>query len=622
MFWFPWAIAGAIIGWLTEAFFTSGEPRHSTAQTASISSDYEARSYFRAVLPVSLLVIALLFAAAHHFNWLHNYVYLLEDFVFGPRVVSLSSGVAIGFWISRYRPAIVANAREFYRALLGTEKKSSWALQSAVAIMSLLGIILALKPDLLEHLQSVKAGDVEAKFSGVSAITREAVRVNLADFRTSASTLFDDYIDFRVQFLQPRDEALQLDTSTLKNSRVAIRDILLEYIEPLALLISCFEKNDRLDTLRKSEAFVRTTIDLRNSILYEDGSGRSITNSSDPRSPRSFFELLNTLLFDSYRSFHKERLSFDDRCDKKWFEHYKVDDRYNHDSVEERTSLFQNDLMRLRSKAAEATANLKQTAAEKEFWLSFLDPYITDFVAELINMTLGSTEKAKFLLRIKDGYPHPGKHREFIQSGTLNLYFQLSDAMLWSDASWPLGDVIEYLDQAVSGTEFVHEKIRKEEYNRVYYRNNFMYTKKYLEIYSQSALGRGVLSRQDRAKWVRYYQHIENVLALRGFGAPKMSWPDIAVESFTREELSNWKTIDISAGREFNARVSLALSAILLTEKNGSAPGQACTVARFHTQTAKDQIEPFTSQERMDATARARLHGFLQQVDSRVEASC
>jgi hypothetical protein len=141
---------------------------------------------------------------------------------------------------------------------------SSWALQSLVAIITLLLIVLAIKPDLLDKLESFKAGDVEAKFASVSTATREA-RVITNDL--TGRVAIDIWLNFKEYYREgsPRDDALEFDGSEIKELRKRLRDLLFEdYVEPLIRSLACLYRDNRLDRLKSSEDFVRLAVVLRN----------------------------------------------------------------------------------------------------------------------------------------------------------------------------------------------------------------------------------------------------------------------------------------------------------------------------------------------------------------------
>ena len=177
-------LAGMLSGWLARGQAQAAHPPQPAtapvsgpvAAVASTPLPEKSPSGLQRRRLVYLVVLVTVLVAAFHpyLGWFSSTLYWLESLILSPRVSSLLSGALIGFWASRYRRAIAARSADFYEAFLGSETKSSWPLQSLVAIVALGFIVFAIKPELLDNLESFKAGEVEAKFANISASTRES----------------------------------------------------------------------------------------------------------------------------------------------------------------------------------------------------------------------------------------------------------------------------------------------------------------------------------------------------------------------------------------------------------------------------------------------------------------
>jgi hypothetical protein len=173
-------IIGFALGWWCDALFFRSRPTRPYA-----------KGRHAALFSIVLSAVVIL-AAGQSFDWFPAGFYKLKGFLLSVRVLALAGGFILGLWSSRHRGKITARGHEFYAALIGTEQqKSSWVLQSAVAIFGVFAVILALKPDLLDQIETIKAGQVEAKFATVSTTTREAT-LTLSDLdETSNSRAVD-----------------------------------------------------------------------------------------------------------------------------------------------------------------------------------------------------------------------------------------------------------------------------------------------------------------------------------------------------------------------------------------------------------------------------------------------
>jgi hypothetical protein len=612
----------------------------------------------------TMLALVLLFVFAHYLGLFGVWLFAAEAFLASPRVIALASGVAAGIWVRHYRHGIARHLADFYDALLGTETKSSWALQAAVALVALFAILLVIKPDLLDHIESLRAGDIEAKFASASSTTREATRVALVPFR-NRDTL-EKYIDFTKEYRNPnsgRGIALALyDQSQIKEDRTEIRDIIFEnYIEPFTILLSCIQRNRRIEEFRRDARLMQFAILFKNKIVDEKGSSGAALNESgwfqilerfddEIMRARQIVERDRSTLVNckvgenslSLEVFLEER-----RLQEKWgFVRRKMHARWLADLVERaKSSLAKND-------------------DEKEYRLSYLDPYVVGAVGDLLSFVLGDAEKANFLTVLKKGYPSDPR---FAQPGLVNFYYQLADSTISREEPWPVDDQIKSLAQSLRMTEHLLARARsdareaerryirslevdrrgirasdrdwrnireskKSDYNRIidtYLLNKFLIISKHLEIYVQGTLAGDPLTDEHRRTWINLYRDLEGLLGgvyakLASIDAPERSPSGVELEEWTRVEASVNKSDD-SALMFLEARANMALSAVMLTEKKRIAPLQACAVSRAHLSVAGSLVEQVVRELRGgagDAADESRLRGYLQQVRARIDASC
>jgi hypothetical protein len=285
-----WTVYGILLGWIADVLFCTAPSRAAQvfrppAQATGLQTTA------RAALCV-LAIAAILLAAAQTFDWLPAWFYELKGFLLSVEMQTLIVAFLAGWWASHNRHHIAARTREFYRALLGTGGKSPWALQSIAAIVVLSGLVLVLKPDLLDKIESIKAGQVEAKFSIVSTVTRESARASLNE--VAKDITIGQWIDFKAKFRQgAREDVLYLDKSKIGSLRKEIRNRLFEhYIEPITILLACLEKDRRLDEIAKSEKLTAMAISLRNAIIHEAKDTESV-GISDKATWTGIVDLMN-----------------------------------------------------------------------------------------------------------------------------------------------------------------------------------------------------------------------------------------------------------------------------------------------------------------------------------------
>jgi hypothetical protein len=292
----------------------------------------------------------------------------------------------------------------------------------------------------------------------------------------------------------------------------------------------------------------------------------------------------------------------------------------------------------LQAKVDHATTALKKLPDEKDYRLSFLDPYFIAAVSDLLALNFGHAEKAAFLMQVKAMYP---KEITFIQPGIISVYYYLSDSKLKDESPWPLEETLEELRFAMAGADHMIRSSReipsdryklavkcdepKKEKNcfdeiiKVYFNNKFIILNRFLEIYDKHFLSGGILSEQHRYEWARSYKQLEAVLNLQRFG-PSVNLDRVAGSPLAERDRAAWAKVDVRSEYEFDARVAMALSSVMLTEgpSRNSTP-QACTAASFYLKEAREKI-PSLSDKKPDQDSR--LHGYVAQIESRVRASC
>jgi hypothetical protein len=574
-----------------------------------------------------MLVVVVIAASEPSIDWLPAFVRWFVALLLSERMMALLAGAALGYCASGYRHLIAARLHDFYEAFLGSDTKSSWALQSLVAIITLLLIVLAIKPDLLDKLESFKAGDVEAKFASVSTATREA-RVITNDL--TGRVAIDIWLNFKEYYREgsPRDDALEFDGSEIKELRKRLRDLLFEdYVEPLIRSLACLYRDNRLDRLKSSEDFVRLAVVLRNKILKEakDGSGAAFTKADW----LAIFEMADAQTRKATEIVEKEvpQDIAKDKCE--W------DANLNADLVDPNMKRnFDASLADLMVRRA--VEKLQASPAERQYRLSFIDPYFVAAVSDLVALTLGQTEKASFLVQVKGAYP---KSLDYIQPGLINLYVYLSDAKSKSDTLWPLDEELEELNFAMAGADRLisasrnraaeltgtASKAGKQTATRydgivhIYFRNKFIIQYLYLSTFFQRVLSGETLAPVDRQRWTQLYKQTESILNLRELG-PSLSLADASAT--VDRDAADWTSFEIPPQYKFDARIALAMSAVMLTEQNNRSTPQACTIARFHAQKANELVPELVRNLDFNEADKSRLHGFLLQIAARVRVSC
>jgi hypothetical protein len=276
-------------------------------------------------------------------------------------------------------------------------------------------------------------------------------------------------------------------------------------------------------------------------------------------------------------------------------------------------------------------------------------PNVIDFVGDLVSLAFGANEKAVFLTRIKNGYPTV---QSLVQPGLINLRLQMVEAKTMGETSWPLDESIVDLDQAMTDVDYViaqtrihidetsvpvhssrkfagsPKRLQASEYEKIldsYFRVKFILINEFIELYYLRALGGDPLSQQDRIRWMEFYRQMEHALNLATPGVT-LNAADFGSDTISEQDASTWRKVVRSLEPDvlLDARVGMALSSVMLAESQSHrAPEQACAVGRHYVTRAKeDESKMKRPPLNLDDADISRLHGYLLQIDTRLNASC
>src|SRR5262249_30861916 len=90
-----------------------------------------------------------------------RFILVIKTALLGGRLDSFAFGFASGVVLITYRDPLARNLRRLFEAIIG---QSSWALTIVAGALLLLVVMFTLKPELLDNLETFKAGNLEAKF--------------------------------------------------------------------------------------------------------------------------------------------------------------------------------------------------------------------------------------------------------------------------------------------------------------------------------------------------------------------------------------------------------------------------------------------------------------------------
>jgi hypothetical protein len=599
-----WWGAGFLLAWL---FRTVCKEAASAGWTIaySVETKIGLKLTFLGLTGICLILLA----AASDEAALYDVVLRAEMTVLGARFEALAIGFIFGLICSRYKETIRRKLNLLYDALLGKGENSAWALQVAIAILSILAIAMIAKPDLLDHIQSLKAGEVEATFAKTAETSSSVMQANVALADVNREVTLDQWNGFE-EFYIRKDSARALASQWFSPSEVSeertviLTNIFYNHISPIVSALICLKKFEGIEIIRRDKDIMRLGSRWKNFLLSlrEHNSEEDIRNFLDDSTGRISLILNDVHLINA-------------ECAPSSF-----------------------DSSKRKEKNAEVAAQFELAKKKlKEnvpalYAVTIFDAYIVGAVSDLLAFCFGHQEKAIFLSLVSQDVPRMDK---IIQPGIINLFYQLTDSKIKSDEAWPLDNVDSDLTFALRGVEYLIAKAklkaeispansakdRENAYEIIsaYSRNQYLLYTRTLEIYNHRVLSGEHISDMHRQKWAQAYASLAAVMAAR-LDKPQL----VKVESIPSHALdlntqARSPSVPIEPEAEYDAAVAASLSAVLLHSADRKAPSTACVTAQYYLNAARKKI-PIRSET--SATDRERWNQFLQLVEERIRAPC
>ena len=592
-----WGLAGVGLGWLAFALLSQ------INAPAWLQARPNLRLALDRILLFVLLVFLLLVALGRDAAILPRWVLAAFIYVSGSRFLAAVWGIVAGVLIAHFHEPIAEKINQLFNALAGSggkpsstppeEQRASWAPPVVLGVILLLAFILALKPDILENIVSFKAGNVEARFAEKSTTIKEAhlSRTSIEDKRT-----FDQWEDFYA-FYAKRDSARAIasewfDPPGKEPRRSLFLRVWLSHINPIVFSMQCLNKNEELEAARLDVNLAELAA------IWQ----RFLLKLSSPE----WITLDETAKFlgdSTKRVEHVRKRARDvdatcmDKAEKKAKEF--AEELEIPPYLSARYMLFQLE---------QARADLKNTklATPNTYPLTLLDPYVAGAVGELTKFVFGQREKGEFLSRIAGGYPN---EIDMIQPGIINLYYQLSDAKVFSDSLWPLDQMIGELDRARDGAIYIISQSGKKaeadkaagkdiagldkkvgDVSDAYNRNLFLFVTRRLEIYNQRVLSGEHLSEFHKQDWEDALSQLTAILHART-KFPTRSFDGLPVTRIDDATAARWPSIRVDyLNEDFNAYMAAGLSAILRHKDGGAPSAEACAAANYFIARAETEI--------------------------------
>jgi hypothetical protein len=604
-----WWLFGAAAGWLFQSMFNS--MRFGVWNPTAIIRNGIGIAAIIVFLAGSLLAIYSDAALLPHF------MLRLKVLLLGWRFEAIAIGFAIGWLLSFFRYPLQTGLESLFDAFIGDEKRSPWALQAAIATLALVAILLAFKPDLLDHLASLKAGNVEAQFAEISSSTRESHSVNLRAFRKTYTV--GQWIPFFQQNESDQSSGRAIAISwfdPIRNDVIRDRSDVTKafaaYVIPVFVYISCAEDRGSANVARHDAELAEYIIKWQEFLV-------GMNSQISPDFINKFIEVAQV-----FRSKLMEKIS--ERC--------KGD---NADWLVEPADkeATEAEIWSYVVKARDTPDIYRKKPLKVETYaVTILDPYITGAIADLTLFMFGHEAKADFLSRISEKFDKGDDN--FLMPGIINIYYQMADSKLTSEVSWPLDEVIEELEMAIRGGDNLiskaMEKARLNNYDKEqatlvlnqYNRNRVLFLTRMLDTYNDRVLSGETINEFHRQTWTHA---LSRTLALlqRREDIPFAGFDDVPAWVDDDASLKTWPSAKIDKSLLFDANIAVALSAILRANHGRRASSASCAVAASVLEQAKSDPllrETSVANEPPSQSDLSKIRQYLATVSARVSESC
>jgi hypothetical protein len=618
VFFWSWGFAGMLLGWVALSAYRQAED--SGFGLSGLSDEF---CVFFKIIAIILIAAALCaLAIANDALSLPKFALAVKAAITGYRFESLVAGLVAGILTRSF----FSHLRRSFDRLFSA---SSWGPAVMFGALLLIALLLTFKPDILGSIESFKVGGVEAKFVQKSSnIVQAHVNLNVVDRKLT----LDHWKDFDTFYLtpdNPRTKVIEWFDETQPEEkdegRKLIELIWWKYMKPVIDSMSCMEENESLERARLDYNYQRLATTWQNFMIKLDDTRIDISQGLIEKVLSESDKYIDNIVSDARgvdaRCIDKDKPSPDGEL-------FRREHREPSNDAKIIWLALEQTIARIRTDPKEKEKDNREIYA-----LTLLDPYIAGAVGDLIGFNFGQREKARFLMQISRKYTTNGK---LPLPGIINIYWQLSEAKLHSEAAWPLDDAIGDVEHALQGADDIiyrtrmHAKEKPEDQISAgkiidsYLFNRFFFLSRTLEFYNQRALSGEHISESHRQKWAGALSQLIAINYARS-KAFTQTLDDISAAKIDPDVATRWSGIRISdnfAEQEFFGDLAFSLSVILRNEDGIKPSATACATAQYYINTASEIIPILVERGDLKEGDHAIVRQYALSVADRVKASC
>jgi hypothetical protein len=275
--------------------------------------------------------------------------------------------------------------------------------------------------------------------------------------------------------------------------------------------------------------------------------------------------------------------------------------------------------------------SLPTSAQDLPLAVTAMEPYVAGLVGDLVALVFGQAEKAEFLDQLTQGLPAS----RLVSPGTINLFFQIADAKIQSEVSWPLDSLTNDLDNALHGADgFITRAVQQGQENprdsaiakkivQTYDLVVFRILTENLALYNQRILRSEPLSEAHLRRWTSI---LSRILAI-SHAYTKALGPveDIPLLSLSSAEIERWPSVGIADKFLIDANIGIALSLVLREPGQEQSAASACASARYYIKSAEGNLAKLYNDGKdgeINYSEKERLEQYIRLVGYRVGAHC
>lgn len=572
--------------------------------------------------------------------------YNIEAWLAGSRSAAFLFFLIAGWAVSRFRRdlgRIITRILSSFRDEKGRFSTISQSVFIAVAGLIAFNII---DPGLFRRVTSFKAYEIEAKFGDTSGTTQQ-IGATFRDYHRQENLLEWQKFSYRID--EPNDiiyvppvTGYSIDKPNWRGSvysaandtppRILISQILFSnYLSPLTRVLTCLAEEHKLLVIQHDKELMEVTASF-DKMIQDDKIRLDLHKNLDNENVFDGENLKNIMkkiinIFDHYVSEIDVFQNSGGAKSSCFFKNKDAIDEYrknlNNDGVDRDLRIINGSVKCLKL----IESSLKRT---ESIW----DSYLVAYVGDLIAFIQGQGEKAQYLSGLRNYGPRTGVDEfEIPLPGFINFNYQLADAKMRSNLSWPIDDAVADIDKILLATQRALEifKMKRRAYhadnekvnietNIIEVYNTFLVQNfaRGLEIYYRRAMQGDKINKIQIDHWRNWLGKSRAYLSIiENFYFVHKIEP-YALDAEDRHDLLI-SAPKIPASAILDLEIGTALSLVLIPRYDGQDAGGDCVQARELIDHARreDRLKAIYTDEDLPT-----INGVLEEFGSQIDAAC